>query len=240
MANPDVCSVQGCGRSCDTASGGSKGLCSPHYQRLKRHGDPLAGGKPRSRGRLCSVEGCNKKHSGHGYCQAHLLRFKKYGDATAHDEKHACRIRWIEENKDYAGDDCLKWPFTVSSHGRGTVYGSKYGCNSAPKAMCIAAHGEPPSPESVAAHRCGNGHLGCMNPRHIRWATHMENVKERAEHGRDRMGTQINTNKLTEAQVIEIRSRKGKQSGASLAREFGVSASNISDILRGKSWKFLL
>lgn len=29
---------------------------------------------------FCSVEGCNKKHKGHGYCLAHLRRYKKYGD----------------------------------------------------------------------------------------------------------------------------------------------------------------
>lgn len=240
MAVDGICLIGECGNSCKGADGGAKGLCSSHYNRLKRYGDPLAGGKPRARGRVCSVDGCEKKHSGHGYCQAHLLRFKKHGDATAYDVKYSCRIKWIEAHKNYANDDCISWPFSVSSHGRGSLYGSKYGCRSAPKAMCVAAHGGPPTPESVAAHSCGNGHLGCMNPRHIRWATHMENVKDRAAHGRDRMGTQINTNKLTEAQVIDIRSRKGKQSGVSMAREFGVTPANISDILRGKSWKFLL
>lgn len=29
--------------------------------------------------KLCSVEGCNRKHHGHGYCKAHLKQFNKYG-----------------------------------------------------------------------------------------------------------------------------------------------------------------
>ncbi len=32
--------------------------------------------------KLCSVEGCTNKHSGHGYCDKHLRRFKKYGTPT--------------------------------------------------------------------------------------------------------------------------------------------------------------
>lgn len=27
----------------------------------------------------CSVEGCNNKHSGHGYCDKHLKQMKRYG-----------------------------------------------------------------------------------------------------------------------------------------------------------------
>lgn len=30
--------------------------------------------------RVCSVEGCNRKHKGKGYCGTHLVRFNKYGD----------------------------------------------------------------------------------------------------------------------------------------------------------------
>lgn len=61
----------------------SRGLCNKHYQRWKVHGDPTVNLKQRrlaSPGeRLCSVEGCGKRHKGHGYCNMHLLRVKKTG-----------------------------------------------------------------------------------------------------------------------------------------------------------------
>ena len=51
-------------------------------------------------------------------------------------------------------------------------------------------------------------------------------------------GTTINTAKLTEANVIEILRRSAHgETGVALAREFGVRQSNISFIVRRKTWK---
>lgn len=186
----------------------------------------------------CSVDGCDTVHSGHGYCQAHLIRFKKYGDANAYSPDRMSNQKWIDAHKNYEDDDCIVWPFHRGGNGRGVV-GAPPNRMSAPKAMCIAAHGLPPGENMQAAHNCGNGHLGCMNPKHLRWATHADNVLDRADHGRDRIGTQINTNKLSEEQVREIRGRKGLDTGVSLAKEFGVTPSTISSIYTGKNWRWL-
>ncbi len=32
--------------------------------------------------RLCSLEGCGKKHYGHGWCHMHLVRWQKHGDTS--------------------------------------------------------------------------------------------------------------------------------------------------------------
>jgi len=46
--------------------------------------------------------------------------------------------------------------------------------------------------------------------------------------------------KLTEEDVINIRRRKKNgESGASIARDYTVSAHTINDVYRGKSWKWL-
>lgn len=240
MAESILCQVDGCSNPANIPGRSARGMCIAHYQRWRRHGDPLAGGPKRERGKLCAVEGCGRKHHAHGFCQTHMVRMKRYGDPNAHHERYRCHEKWIAEHKGYEGDDCIKWPFSVSDNGRGVVgvSGSRSG-RSAPRAMCMAAHGEPPTPEHQAAHSCGNGHLGCMNPRHLRWATHMENVADRASHGRDRRGTQINTNKLSEGDVREIRRRRGRQTGVSLAKEFGVTPAAISNIQTRKCWAWL-
>lgn len=240
MADSILCEVEGCNNSANAPGRSARNMCVSHYLRWRRHGDPLAGGAFRKRGRVCDVEGCSKKHHAHGYCQTHLARFKAYGDPNAYHEDYRCCERWIEKHKSYQGNDCIEWPFSKGDRGRGVVGvpgGGK--SRSAPRAMCIAAHGEPPTPEHQTAHSCGNGHIGCMNPKHLRWATHMENVRDRAEHGRDRRGEEVNTAKLTEVEVLEIRRRKNSQSGVSLAKEFKVSTTTISEILSRKSWAWL-
>jgi hypothetical protein len=44
-------------------------------------------------------------------------------------------------------------------------------------------------------------------------------------------------NKLTPEQVQEIRSRGGKRNNAKLARKFGISPSQVCNIVGGKQWK---
>jgi len=39
MANPRICSIEGCGKTRE-----GRGYCKAHYKRWSRHGDPLAGG----------------------------------------------------------------------------------------------------------------------------------------------------------------------------------------------------
>jgi len=49
-------------------------MCTKHYQRFKKTGTAK---KPKPR--LCSVQGCDRKHRGRGYCRLHLERIKRSG-----------------------------------------------------------------------------------------------------------------------------------------------------------------
>jgi len=232
------CSVEGCTRSAKE-KGSARGFCSMHYQRWSRHGNPEKSKidrQPRILG--CLVDGCKNKHASKGYCQAHYIRFKKYGSATEYHQDFRKKVIWIENHADYSGDDCLKWPFGVSNHGRGVVslYGRKM---TAPRAMCILAHGEPPDQSYHASHSCGKGHEGCMNPRHLSWKTPKENEADKIAHGTLRKGTSINTNKLTEDQVREIRALRGVISGVAIAKRYGITAANVSSIQTRKNWAWL-
>lgn len=44
--------------------------------------------------------------------------------------------------------------------------------------MCKLKNGDPPTPDHEAAHSCGNGKHGCINPNHLRWATDAENMAD--------------------------------------------------------------
>jgi hypothetical protein len=51
------------------------------------------------------------------------------------------------------------------------------------RVMCEIAHGPKPAPGFVAAHTCGKGREGCVNPRHLRWASQKENMADKLLHG---------------------------------------------------------
>lgn len=142
---------------------------------------------------------------------------------------------WLLAHVGYQGDDCLKWPFGGEpKSGRGALRfaGAK---GWAHRLMCELAHGKPPTPKHTAAHECGKGHEGCVNPRHLKWKTQAENLEDCRVHGtmvRHRGG---NRRRLTPDQVQEIKAARGVQTQLQLATAYGVSEGTISDIWHGRS-----
>lgn len=136
-------------------------------------------------------------------------------------------FRWLRDRVDYSGDDCLIWPFAILKHvGRGYLgyNGKSYYAH---RLMCILVHGEPPTPKHQAAHSCGNGHKGCVNPRHLQWQTHSENQRDRRKHGTHVTTRYGSRSPLTVAQVREIRSVRGIEPQLATAARFGISLSSV-------------
>ena len=84
----------------------------------------------------------------------------------------------------------------------------------------------------------------CCNPEHLFLGSPMENHHDAISKKRHTHGRMVNTCKLTEEQVIEIRSRWPAESAkygaySRLGREYGVTEANIRCIVRGQSWKHL-
>ena len=73
------------------------------------------------------------------------------------------------------------------------------------------------------------------------WGTHSENQQDRVRHGTDNNGEKNPASKLTEEDVKEIRKRyKTKYiSQRKLAKEFGISQTQIGRIINDTSWKYL-
>ena len=99
---------------------------------------------------------------------------------------------------------------------------------------CVAAHGERP-PGMDASHQCGPNGL-CINPRHLAWETHGDNVRRSKLHGTAVSGERHGMAKLTAAQAAEIRQIEG-MSQAAIGSRFGVSQSAVSLIRRGERWQ---
>lgn len=235
MATKSLCKIEGCGKPSYI-----RGWCAAHHTRWKRHGDPLAGrNRMPAKGLTCSIEGCRKSVHGKGLCITHYARLRKNGDPLDVGYNHFQSIEWIKAHADFAGDDCLIWPFgRFDTNGYARIMVDKVG-HAAHRIMCIEAHGDPPTPEHEAAHNCGKGHEACVNPRHLRWATSKENHADRVLHGTIARGEKNGWSKLTAENVRQIRGLFGTVSQSDIARRFGVGKTTISYIRKRKSWAWL-
>jgi hypothetical protein len=85
-------------------------------------------------------------------------------------------------------------------------------------------------------HSCDNP--CCCNPKHLRVGTMKENMADRDGKGRQARGEMIKHSKLTEDEVIEIRSlHNSGVTQKDLAEDFGVSGPMISYIVNYHCWK---
>lgn len=225
-----ICSVPGCGKPHNR-----RGYCRNHGRRAAKYGDPLLTGKFK---KICSIPGCGKFVKAHGYCNGHLKRWQKYGDPLAGATAKGAVPAWMATHSAYAGNDCLIWPFDAMSKGQGLIRLSSGHNMVASRYMCVLAHGEPPTPEHEAAHNCGKGHLGCVNPKHLRWATRAENLDDMIGHGTRLVGAKNPMAKLTEEHVRTI--RKSFAPAKEIAAEYGIDPNHVSSIRARRSWKHVI
>lgn len=186
---------------------------------------------------MCKIDGCEKKNKAHGLCAAHYARLRLHGDPLGGGPSLASRgepMRWLKDHKDYSGDDCLRWPFQRDADGY-----ARMSSRSASQVMLELTVGPAAQCEDriVSAHSCGNGHEGCVNPKHLRWATQKENIADKKAHGTHQAREKHGMAKLTSKDVERIRSLRGEMYQWQIAEQYGISQTNVSAIQRGETWR---
>lgn len=162
-------------------------------------------------------------------CSTHYERWRSAGGQVKAFAPRGKSQAFLERAIAYEGDECLLWPYGRHSQGYGLVVkgGKQYRVHTL---VCEARHGPSPSSVHEVAHGCGNGHLGCVTPRHLRWATRAENVDDKVRHGRASRG-------LTKEQALAIYARAvGGERYADIAASFGVHWRTVAGIKRGETW----
>lgn len=186
----------------------------------------------------CAVAGCNEPTAGLGYCNKHYIRFKKHGDPLKFiipKSPNGEPLKFLLESLSTDTDDCIHWPYAKVPSGVGRLlYNGKLSIAS--RVVCELAHGKPPTPKHEAAHLCGKGHEGCINHKHLRWKTKLENEADKIAHGTLLAGEKHNCVKLTVEQVREIRTLSHLPA-SKVAPRYDVSIQAIYDIRHGRTWR---
>lgn len=180
----------------------------------------------------CSVDDCHQSQCAKGLCRKHYWRARKYGDPLVIKKapNGECQDYYHNVVVNYEGDDCLPWPYALNDDGYPLLY--KGGKNViVSRFLCAETYGPPPTDDHQAAHSCGNGHLACVNKKHLRWATFEENIQDRIIHG-SRGGKPHP--RLSSSQIENIVSLKSVEPQYVTARRYGLPPKKISLIQRAK------
>lgn len=130
-------------------------------------------------------------------------------------------------------DECWEWKgYTEKGYGLVFYNGKKMWAHR----LALILSGFPDQHELLACHSCDNP--SCCNPNHLRFDTHQSNTHDAVSRNRHAWGERNGHSRLTENDVIDIRTRyqAGTPAGI-LAKEFGVGNGYIGDIVVGRKRK---
>lgn len=188
----------------------------------------------------CLVVGCLGEHKARGYCSRHYQLWRLHGNplGVGRTSRGATTSFLHEVVIPFLGSDCLIWPFSRDKDGYGKMWDGNT-VRLVHSIVCETVYGPKPTEKHEVAHSCGCGHEGCVNPRHLRWATPSENNLDKIKHGTMMRGKGHTATTLSEEDVLQIMALRGLHTQVELGEMFGVNHRTISQIHLGTRWGWL-
>lgn len=159
----------------------------------------------------------------------------KYCSLQCTDEGKRNKAPDFWQSIDMSGghDACWNWKgwITRSGYGEARLFGQR--CPAHRTAYELA---NGPIPDGlVVMHQCDN--RACCNPAHLSLGTHADNMDDMFRKRRNAFGERQGHAKLTEDDVLQIRSLAGTMSLAKIGTRYGVTPQAVHLIVHGKNWR---
>jgi len=186
--------------------------------------------------RVCEFEGCGRKRHARGLCYAHYDQMR-----AGKPLRPARRVRRgrtdVERFWDFVvrpsdPNACWGWNgATVEGYGVMNRRGERL----AHRFSWEIHNGRPPRADFHVMHSCDNP--PCCNPAHLAEAPPEENWEDMRRKGRHARGEKVYQAKLTESDVIDIRTLRGLATLDDLAVAFGIHKEYICEITGNRRWR---
>ena len=133
--------------------------------------------------------------------------------------------------------DCIIWPYgKANGYGRMRLRrASGWFIVNVNRHVCELKRGPAPDESMEAAHSCGV--RACIQWRHLRWATCVDNSADKVLHGTLSRGEGTGVARLSDDDVLAI--AKDVRPDAAIAAEYGVGTETIRKIHAGINWSWL-
>lgn len=147
------------------------------------------------------------------------------------------KIRFWKSVDKKGENECWNWKSSKNKKGYGRIHLGMVG-TTAHRFSYMINKGEIPEGMFVC-HSCDNP--GCVNPNHLFLGTNKDNMKDCMDKNRVAWGERTKHSKLNNEQVLEIIDlyKTNRYTEKELGLMFGVSFSNIYQIIEGKTWRRL-
>ena len=189
--------------------------------------------------KICCIKGCKNQSLARDMCSNHYKRLRLYGSPmrTKMVQYHGLSVEDRLYKRVRKTEGCWLWQGSLNPKGYGMM-----SIDSRPRLVhrisWQVAHGPIPGGAFVL-HKCDNPI--CVRPDHLFLGTQQDNMSDMVAKGRHNPGhvpgEKNGCSKLTEVQVRSI--RQSNLPGVVLARKYGISPAQISDIRNRKSWRHL-